>query len=264
MNNLINVLQGFGLSTNAAKTYLTLLKSNPATGYELSSSSGIPRSAIYPILNRLLNMGLINSVGDAPKKYIPLAPSSLIEHFNHLHTDRIENLQSMLENMETDEEAFDFWHLHGHKNIIAKCREVLSNAHDRIFLSAWRREINLLSSELKAAEERGVEITIFTFCKLEQQFGEVVSYQLDETKLREVWRPKLILVADHKYTIMGSAQDSENSRAIWTQNPAINEIGTNHIVLDITLAGQRIGFNPNPIVQRILKNPELNLDKLID
>jgi sugar-specific transcriptional regulator TrmB len=170
----------------------------------------------------------------------------------------------MLENMETDEEAFDFWHLHGHKNIIAKCREVISNASERLFLSAWRREINLLSSELKAAEDRGVEITIFTFCKLEQTFGEIVSYLLDETILRDIWRPKLILVADHQYTIMGSAQESDNSRAIWTQNPAINEIGTNHIVLDITLAGQRLGFDPNPIVQRILKNPELNLDKLID
>jgi sugar-specific transcriptional regulator TrmB len=242
MKEIIEILQEYGLSSNAAKTYITLLKSNPATGYEISSISGIPRSAIYPILNKLLNLGIINSVGDSPKKYIPLAPSSLIEHFNHTHQDRVGKLQSLLENMETDEEAFDFWHLHGHSNMITKCRELIGNAKEKLFLSAWEREINLLSSELKKAEENGIELTVFTFCKLDISFNNVVSYELDERKLREVWRPKLILVTDQKST----------------------EIATNHIVLDITLAGQRLKFDPNPIVKRILKNPDLNLDHLID
>jgi hypothetical protein len=63
---------------------------------------------------------------------------------------------------------------------------------------------------------------------------------------------------------MGSARETEDCRSIFTQNEAITEIATNHIVLDITLAGQRLKFDPNPIVKRILKNPDLNLDHLID
>ena len=82
---LITLLQQFGLSRNACKAYVSLLKNNPATGYEISAQSAIPRSAIYATLNRLESMGLVNSEGDTPKKYIPLAPSQLIDHLNSNH-----------------------------------------------------------------------------------------------------------------------------------------------------------------------------------
>jgi hypothetical protein len=62
---------------------------------------------------------------------------------------------------------------------------------------------------------------------------------------------------------MGSARDKDDSRTIYTQNEAIIEIATNHIILDITLAGQRLNFDPNPIVKRIMKRPDLHLDRLI-
>ena len=89
---LITLLQQFGLSLNACKAYVSLLKNNPATGYEISSQSAIPRSAIYATLNRLESMGLVNSEGDTPKKYIPLAPSQLIDHLNSNHTENINGL----------------------------------------------------------------------------------------------------------------------------------------------------------------------------
>ena len=47
---LISQLAKFGFTQNEAKAYLTLLKQSPATGYEVSQHSGVPRSAIYEIL----------------------------------------------------------------------------------------------------------------------------------------------------------------------------------------------------------------------
>jgi hypothetical protein len=218
MSKLIELLQHFGLSANAAKAYLALLKYNPATGYEISSQSGIPRSAIYSILNRLEAIGIVNSVGESPKKFIPLAPSSLLEHFDHSHQDRLDQLKETIGKIDLDDDAF---------------------------------------------EERGIEITLFSFCSLEKQIGKTISYELDEEKLRKIWTPKVILVVDHSSTIMGSAREIDESRSIYTKNEAIIEIAANHIILDITLAGQRLGFDPNPIVKRIMKRPDLDLDRLI-
>ena len=53
MLEIIKNLEQFGLSTNAARAYCSLLKSNPATGYEISSQAGIPRSAVYNVLSKL-------------------------------------------------------------------------------------------------------------------------------------------------------------------------------------------------------------------
>jgi sugar-specific transcriptional regulator TrmB len=264
MSKLIELLQNFGLSLNAAKAYVSLLKNNPATGYEISAQSGIPRSAIYTVLNRLESIGIVNSVGDSPKKFIPLAPSSLLEHFDHSHNDRIDELKNIIEKVDINEEAFDFWHLHGYRNLILKMRECIKNAQEKVFISGWNREINSVKSELVNAEKRGVEITLFSFCKLNLKIGEVISYELDEDELRKIWSPKVILVADHTSTIMGSARETDDSRLIYTQNDAIIEIATNHIILDITLAGQRLGFDPNPSVKRVMKRPDLHLDRLIN
>ena len=263
MSKLIELLQHFGLSSNAAKAYVALLKFNPATGYELSSQSGIPRSAIYTVLNRLESIGIVNSIGESPKKFIPLPPSSLLEHFDHSHKDRIEELKENINKMDVDDEAFDFWHLNGYRNLILKMKETINNAKEKVFISAWRREITSVQKELIIASDRGVDIILFSFCSLNKKIGETISYKLDEEKLRKIWSPKVILVADHSSTIMGSARDKDDSRTIYTQNEAIIEIATNHIILDITLAGQRLNFDPHPIVKRIMKRPDLHLDRLI-
>jgi len=263
MSKLIELLQHFGLSANAAKAYVALLKYNPSTGYEISSQSGIPRSAIYSILNRLESIGIVNSVSGSPKKFIPLAPSSLLEHFDHSHKDRIDELKESIEKVDIDEEAFDFWHIHGYRNLVLKLRETINNANEKVFISAWKREIDSVKKELLDAEKRDLKITLFSFCKLNLKIGEVISYELDEGELRKIWTPKVILVTDHTSTIMGSARETDESRSIYTKNEAIIEIATNHIILDITLAGQRLGFDPNPIVKRIMKRPDLDLDRLI-
>ena len=263
MSDIIKNLEHFGLSTNAARAYYSLLKSNPATGYEISTHAGIPRSAVYNVLNKLESMGLVSGMGDKPKRYVPLSPGGLIEHFENSHQDSIEELKHGLEQMELNEEAFDFWHIHGYKNLILKLKEMINSTNEKLFVSAWKREIDALDTELNAAEKRGLEMTVFSFCALDKEYGKSISYDLDENELREIWSPKVIMVADQKMTIMGSARDQDNSKAILTQNDAITEIATNHIILDITLAGQRLGFDPNPIVKRIMKHPDLHLDRLI-
>ncbi|MCJ7802249.1 MAG: helix-turn-helix domain-containing protein [Candidatus Marinimicrobia bacterium] len=105
---IIDLLAEFGLAANLGKTYIALLNNNPATGYEICTQSGVPRSAIYSALSKLELIGIINSIGNSPKRYIPIPPSGLIEHFSQLHSDRMNLLTNALENLDTNAEAFDF------------------------------------------------------------------------------------------------------------------------------------------------------------
>jgi hypothetical protein len=85
---------------------------------------------------------------------------------------------------------------------------------------------------------------------------------LDEKDLNEIWKPKVVLVVDNKLTIMGSSSQ-QNGRAVWTSNPAIIKIASDYIILDITLAGQRLNFDPNPIVKQMMSKPDIHLENLI-
>ena len=180
---IIDLLTEFGLAANLGKTYVALLNNNPATGYEICTQSGVPRSAIYSVLNKLESHGIVNSIGESPKRYVPIPPSGLLEHFSQLHTDRISLLTDALENIDTKAESFDFWHIHGYRNLILKLREAISSAKEKIFLSVWAKELSQLENELKSAENRGIEISIFSFTKLNKEFGNTISYNLDEQTL---------------------------------------------------------------------------------
>ena len=59
MVELLKALQSIGFSEYEAKTYLALLRSAPETGYQISKSSGVPRSMIYEVLNRLQVRGAV-------------------------------------------------------------------------------------------------------------------------------------------------------------------------------------------------------------
>ncbi len=260
---IIILLEKFGLSTNAARAYISLLQNNPATGYEISKDAGIPRSAIYATLNRLEKMGIVNSEGDSPKRFVPLSPYSLIEHLQNLHEDQLDGLKSALDKLDLNEEAFDFWHIHGYDNLIYKMREVINNAKSSIIINVWNSEFKKVHKELNAAHKRNIDIIVFSFSEISQPIGTTVSYQLKEEDIRQIWKPKIVLVVDHKLTIMGSASE-QNGRAIWTSTPAITKIASNYIVLDITLAGQRLDIDINPIVKNIMQKDEFDLDRLID
>ncbi|MFH1851066.1 MAG: helix-turn-helix domain-containing protein [Candidatus Neomarinimicrobiota bacterium] len=260
---IVDILTEFGFTMNACKTYISLLKNYPATGYEISTRAGIPRSAIYSVLNRLQNHGLVNVTGQEPKRYVPIAPSALIEFLDQSHQNRLEDLRVAIDKLDTDEEAFDFWHLHGYRNLILKMSESIKNAERKIFLSIWPKDMAMIIDDLKAAGQREVEIFLFSFCALPDSGATKISYGLNESDLLEIWNPKVILVVDQAISIMGSTLDVSGSKAIWSKNRAITEIATNHIVLDITLAGQRLGLDVNPITQKMMRRGDIQLDKLL-
>jgi len=260
---LVRVLSEFGFNASVGKAYMSLLKNNPATGYEISARSGIPRSAIYSVLKNMELQGIINSVAQSPRKYIPLTPSSLVEHLDRLHSHRIESLTDTIGEFDINDESFDFWHLHGYQNILLKMKECVKKCKGKLFMSGWDKEFLKLNGELEAAEKRGVEITLFSFSKISKRIGVNVSYELAEKELLDVWKPKILLVSDYEVTIMGSAVENESARAIWTQNKAITEIATDHIILDITLAGKRLNFDSTPIVQRVMRHPGIHLNELL-
>ena len=263
MSKIIDLLKEFGLSINSAKAYMALLKKNPVTGYEISSESGIPRSAVYSVLKKLESTGIINSIGDSPKKYIPLEPAALLNHFEHSHKHRLGELEDCMNELDGGDESFDFWHLNGYRNLILKLKETIKKSKKSLAISLWNRELKAVNKELVDAENRGVKISIFSFCELESKIGNQITYKLDEGSLESIWSHKIILVSDHVSTIMGSARKTKSSRSIYTRNEAIIEIAMNHIILDITLAGQRLGIDSGPMVKHVMKNPDLHLNTLL-
>ena len=72
--DLLAKLSKLGFTNYEARAYLGLLRNNPATGYEISHQADVPRSVIYSILRKLEAMGVVISIHEKPRRYIPLSP----------------------------------------------------------------------------------------------------------------------------------------------------------------------------------------------
>ena len=78
--DLLTDLMRLGFTEYEAKVYLALLRENPATGYQVSKQSGVPRSMVYDALSRLHTRGAVQeSIEDRATRYRPIAPDLLIE-----------------------------------------------------------------------------------------------------------------------------------------------------------------------------------------
>jgi sugar-specific transcriptional regulator TrmB len=78
MTPLIKKLSALGLPTKDAATYVALLKLESATVQQISSETGLNRSSLYVILDRLSKRGLVSFAGGkGVRKYAAAPPERL-------------------------------------------------------------------------------------------------------------------------------------------------------------------------------------------
>ena len=95
----LSAMTELGFTKSESKVNTALLKKQPATGYELAASSGVPRSAIYNILKKLESGGLINAIQDKPARYVPLPPEHLCELLKGRFDTTLEDLKRSLDSL---------------------------------------------------------------------------------------------------------------------------------------------------------------------
>ncbi|HFM9352046.1 TPA: helix-turn-helix domain-containing protein, partial [Enterococcus faecium] len=59
METIIQIMKKYDFSEMETRVYTTLLEKGNLTGYEVSKISGVPRSKVYNILEKLLKKNLI-------------------------------------------------------------------------------------------------------------------------------------------------------------------------------------------------------------
>jgi transposase-like protein len=81
------ILQKIGLADNEAKLYLYLLKNPNKTAQQLAKETGIQRTNIYRLLDRLIEYQLISSDDSPVKTFVASAPQNLQVILNNKQTE---------------------------------------------------------------------------------------------------------------------------------------------------------------------------------
>jgi sugar-specific transcriptional regulator TrmB len=233
-------IQDLGFTSYEAMAYVSLLEQNPVTRYELGKNSGVPRSAIYNVIQKLEKIGAVNAYSAEPETYVPLPPDQLLEYLERQFHEKIEKAREQLKNFENNIIPDHLWNIVGYNNLIIKVKELIEKAENTLYISAWRTEFELLEAAIKDAIARGVEVILYSFTEISIDGARSFCYNLAEKDLEKIWGHKIIVIADREELVMGEAAKDEDKKTVWTQNRALIDIALNHIILDITIYGIRL------------------------
>lgn len=204
---LIEGLTHFNLTKQEATLYVLLLKEGYLTGYEAAKQTGISRSNTYTALAGLVEKGAAYVLEEGKvTRYTPVAP----EEFCTNKIDRLQEIKqkvlSQLPVLKSDAEGYIT--IKGELEIINKLKNTVRQAEARIYVSANKRVMELLKSELIDALNRGLKVVIIS----DKQFTLPQAICYDTEKQNEQIR----LIADSQTVVTGDLEDEENSTCLYS------------------------------------------------
>ncbi|MCC7575308.1 MAG: helix-turn-helix domain-containing protein [Methanomethylovorans sp.] len=140
MNTLIESLQQLGLTTYEAKVLIALTRYGSGTVADIHALSGIPRSAVYGVLTKLKEKGVIDTQNTKPMRYKAIAPDQIIDRLKMNYEKAVETSLEQLEkicnapDIPTDDDAV--WNISGVKNVTDKIVQMLDSARKEIVLAS--------------------------------------------------------------------------------------------------------------------------------
>jgi len=259
---IVHTMKQLGFNASEGRAYIALIKNHPATGYDVSARSGVPRSAVYNVLRRLEAQGLVNSIQAKPALYVPLEPDRLTALLENRLTGTLDDLRGALGALVDRVAPSSTWTVQGYDAMIEQARNLIRNARRYVYASIWGREALLLEVALRDAVSRDVEVVLFSWTPLPEGTGRHFTYGIQEEELARYWRNKVILLCDHRDALVGGAEEKLENRAVVTSEASLLEMAASNLVLDITLYGERTGVDTHDVVTG-LQTTSAPIDELI-
>ena len=236
MNSITNDAYEFlikvGFSLNEAKVYVTLLQNKALNGYEIAKLSGVSRSLVYDVIQRLLNKGFIIKSEGAINYYVALDYNKTLEKIDNENHKNLLNAESKLKLLSKKENDNEFiFNIRGFDKFIDKAKERILLAKREISLSIWKQDFALLEDDLLKAIKRGVKVYIFSFEDIILDKAEIFSYKVKDASNLFPYR-RISLIIDNNDTFIGE-NIGDKSVSIYTKNQAISSLAIDEIVLNI-------------------------------
>ncbi len=236
VSNLVDKLVAIGFSEYEAKAYVALLRESPVTGYQISRASGVPRSMIYEVMDKLIARGAAMTLRSGRStKYAPVPAAEFFDQLHDEHEQLISSLKSDLGHFASAPDLDYVWNLEGPDNILARAREMIDQARNRAYLALLPTTFRQLRPSLVEASTRGVRVVVYTTDGLDLPGGRVVVLPAPEQALGDTGRLGLVLVIDGRELLIGEWLTATQARASWTSSRLLVFVAEHHLRTDLYL-----------------------------
>jgi sugar-specific transcriptional regulator TrmB len=200
-------LMRIGFTEYEAKVYLALLVDNPTTGYQISKSSGVPRSMVYETLSRLHSRGAVmETVEGRSTLYRPLPPDVLIDQFAADHLRLVESLREGMLRLYTASKEERSWSISGRSTILSYANQMLDGAESEVFLVLNDADLDALHEGIVMACQREVTVSTLLTGEKPLECGSVIRHPPLESELQGL-TGTLLIVVDNAEALVASSND---------------------------------------------------------
>ncbi len=232
----IDKLVQIGFSEYEAKAYVALLRESPVTGYQLAKASGVPRSMIYEVLGKLTARGAAMTLRkEGSTQYAPVPAAEFLTQLQREQDALIGALEEELCGLDAVSDLEYVWNIEGHENIMAKAREMIDQARERIYLSLLPATYPALREALQRAIGRGARVVVYSTGELALPGGRVIANPMPDEVHERVEGLWLVLVVDAEEVLIGELLTENRARASWTGSPLFVFIAEHHLRTDLYL-----------------------------
>jgi sugar-specific transcriptional regulator TrmB len=248
------VLVDLGLTQKQARVYLALAKFGPLRIMEISRISKIVRPDVYPSLEKLQRLGVVEKLIKTPPEYraIPMnqALSSLLEaKTNQYERVRVatEHLRGAVKTEKPDAldelESNQFVLIPEGKVVVDRIRNAIEKAQKNIdLILSWKRAsrglADLFADSLKMAWANNVRFRLIAERPPKSQQAEELVQSFREKPMSQMrfipYHPETVLgIYDkkHVFIIIISQSDLQSSPALWSNNDALISLAANYFEL---------------------------------
>ncbi|MFI5279070.1 MAG: TrmB family transcriptional regulator [Gemmatimonadales bacterium] len=197
------MLERFGFTPTETKSYQTLLKIGPSTGYGVARELGIARANVYQALEALVRRGAARKAATIPSQYAAVSPAALLAELERgFRRDLVQLDESLRRLPQGQSEAVsDLEVLAASDRLIARTIAVVDGATAEV-LAVFGPWAGGLGAALEAARARGALIRAVSLGPSELE--GIVVRSVGEAELLSYWGGlPIAVVADRARTVFG-------------------------------------------------------------
>jgi|GEM_PF-6332939 len=226
---LVADLKSFGLDDVEAQTYVRLARLGKARASSLSSALKTNRTTTYRILERLKQIGIVESSMTRPVSFIAVEPGKALQLLIDRRKDELKSAEtkfpSMLEQFTRfylpaeDTVGAKFSILQGSEEIHRSITRLAKSADKKISIITTAKDLGKMYysgvyEALSEARARGVSIQIVTEVDL-QSLEVVKRYEFAEIRHQAASKMKMV-VKDEEEVLITVSSAAEEEVALWT------------------------------------------------
>lgn len=222
MERMIDILRKFDYSENEAKVYITLLQNGAQNGYEVSKNSGVPRSRVYNILEKLVNKGIVvTSPQDKVVTYKAEPVERMIEIIKTGVASGIQELSEESKKFTLQEADDQMWHLDNYYGILSKAKEMIQQAQNELLIQIWEEELTPDLEALLLEKEKNLKVVVVLYDEHKNyttSLKQIYKHGFEGDSLHDVGSRWMTIVADNQEMMYATIQNPSSARASYTRS----------------------------------------------